>query len=148
MASGSTAALATAVPADGSNGRQGGVTVALAVGGTVSRRVLFGASVDSWTHSQVGGALTLAMLLARLQFYPSATSGFFLTAGVGLGTVRADATDIGGRSDTGTGALIGLGYDIRVGTNVSLTPFWNGFGTGGIDTNRNVGQLGLSVTVH
>lgn len=133
---------------DGCNRRQNSLTVAMAAGGTVSRKVLFGASIDAATKSESGGNQIVATLLARLRFYPSLTNGFFLTAGLGLGTVRADATDIGTRSNTGTAALIGLGYDIRIGPNASLTPFWNGFSTGALDTNYNVGQLGLSLTVH
>ena len=32
-----------------------------------------------------------------------------------------------GESEFGVGLMLGLGWDIRVGRNVSLTPFWNGF---------------------
>ena len=54
----------------------------------------------------------------------------------------------GSDSETGAGALLGLGYDIRVGWNVSLTPFWNGFATTTSNSDANVGQLGLSLTLH
>jgi hypothetical protein len=47
-----------------------------------------------------------------------------------------------------TPPLVGLGYDIRVGQNVSLTPYWNGFAMSSSNTDANVGQLGLGVTVH
>lgn len=123
--------------------RQSGVTVAIGAGGTLSRNVLVGASIDAWTQS--GG--TVAVLLARLRFYPSVTSGFFLTGGLGLGRWRAEGTDANS-SDTGTGELIGLGYDIRVSPNLSLTPFWNWFAMQTTNQDHNVGQLGLSLTVH
>ena len=51
-------------------------------------------------------------------------------------------------SETGAGALFGIGWDLRVGRNVSLTPFWNGFATHTTSADFNVGQIGLSVTTH
>ena len=132
---------------DGCNTRRNSLTLAVGAGGTVSRKVLFGASLDAATRSRLGASLTVATVLARLRFYPSLTNGFFLTAGLGLGKVSADATD-GIRSNTGTAALIGLGYDVRVGANASLTPFWNAFSTGALGTNYNVGHLGLGLTIH
>jgi hypothetical protein len=54
----------------------------------------------------------------------------------------------GNNTETGAGALLGLGYDVRVGSNVSLTPFWNGFAVRTSNDDANVGQIGLSVTVH
>ena len=79
----------------------------------------------------------------RLRFYPSLTSGFFITGGLGLGHV-SDGYD----TEWGPGAVVGLGWDVRVGRNVSLTPFWNGFAMSSELVDRNVGQLGLGVTIH
>ena len=62
-------------------------------------------------------------------------------------TAEYSAASISG-SETGVGLVLGLGFDIRVGTNVSLTPFWNGYAVRSSDTNANVGQLGLGITVH
>jgi Outer membrane protein beta-barrel domain len=133
---------------DGCDGRETAPTVTLTFGGTISPKFLLGASIDGWSKEEGGASLTVATLLARLRFYPSANGGFFLTAGVGMGTVSAEVSGLGSDSETGTGVLIGLGYDIRVGRNVSLTPFWNGFATHTSNTDFNVGQLGLSVTTH
>ena len=83
-----------------------------------------------------------------MRFYPSATGGFFLTGSLGLGTVNAEVSGFGSASETGVGALLGLGYDFRVGRNVSLTPFWNGFAMSSSNSDANVGQLGLSVMVY
>jgi hypothetical protein len=55
-------------------------------------------------------------------------SGFFLNAGLGVATLDAGVPGFGSASDNGTGALLGVGWDIRVGRTVSLTPFWNGVG--------------------
>ncbi|MGH7520633.1 MAG: hypothetical protein ACREMI_05100 [Gemmatimonadales bacterium] len=119
------------------------MTLALGAGGALSQKVLLGASIDVWAKSEG----TVAALLARFRFYPSVTSGFFLTGGLGLGRWQADGTDANS-SDTGTSELIGLGYDVRVSPNVSLTPFWNWFAAQTTNQDHNVAQLGLSVTVH
>jgi hypothetical protein len=91
---------------------------------------------------------TVATAVALLRFYPSATGGFFLLGGLGFGAIEVDVSGFGSASETGAGALLGLGYDIRVGENVSLTPFWNGFAASTTNADANVGQLGLSVTLH
>ena len=44
--------------------------------------------------------------------------------------------------------LVGLGYDIRVGDNVSLAPAWLGFAARMSNSDANVGQLSLGVTLH
>ena len=126
----------------GCDDRQSAVTLALGAGGTLSQKVLLGASIDGWTTSQ----RTVAALLARLRFYPSVTSGFFLTGGLGLGRWQADGTDANS-SDTGTSELIGLGYDVPLGPDLSLTPFWNWFAIQTTNDDHNVMQLGLSLTV-
>jgi hypothetical protein len=55
----------------------------------------------------------------------------------------------GSETRSGTGAILGLGYDIRIGDHFSLTPFLNGVGistTGGGDANFS--QIGLGITTH
>ena len=130
------------------SGREGGLSGGIALGGTVSRKLLLGAGTNGWTKSENGATLSVATLTALVRFYPSATGGFFLLGGLGLGTVRAELSGFGSDSETGVGALVGLGYDIRVGQNVSLTPYWNGFAMSSSNSDANVGQLGLGITVH
>lgn len=128
--------------------REGGLSGGLAVGGTLGGKVIVGAGVNSWTKSEGGATLTVGTLTALIRFYPSASGGFFLLGGLGIGTIRVSASGFGSDSETGAGALLGLGYDFRVGNNVSLTPFWNGFAGNTTNSDFNVGQLGLGVTVH
>jgi hypothetical protein len=130
------------------SGREGGLSGGLALGGTLSQKLLLGVGTNGWTKSEGGATLTVGTLTALMRFYPSATGGFFLTGGLGLGTVNAEVSGFGSASETGVGALLGLGYDFRVGRNLSLTPFWNGFAMSSTNSDANVGQLGLSVTVH
>ena len=133
---------------DGCDGRESALTLTLSAGGTLSPKVGLGAGLNGWSKSDGGATITVGTLLAVIRFYPSASGGFFLQGGLGLGSVRVELTGFGSDTETGTGALLGLGYDIRVGNNVSLTPFWNGFATHTTNTDFNVGQVGLSVTVH
>jgi len=44
--------------------------------------------------------------------------------------------------------MVGLGWDLRVGRNVSLTPFYNGFAMNNDTVDANVSQLGLAATIH
>jgi hypothetical protein len=120
----------------------------LALGATLSPRLLLGVGTAGWTKSQLGATLTVGTLDARLRFYPSASGGFFLTSGLGVGRVSAGLAGFGGASETGIAALLGVGYDIRVAPNVSLTPFWNGFAVVTDNTSPNIGQLGMALTVH
>jgi len=69
-------------------------------------------------------------------YYPSATGGLFLKGGLGVG-----------------------GYDLRLASNFSITPFFNGFyvfpaplelggSQTGTDVTQSLLQLGLAVTFH
>jgi hypothetical protein len=116
-----------------------GVSGGLSVGGTISPKLLLGVGTTGWSRS----GTTLGTFDARLRFYPTVSSGFFVTGGLGLGGLRnADEKYLG------VGAVVGLGWDVRVGPNVSLTPFWNGFVMSSSAIKANVGQLGLGVTIH
>lgn len=120
----------------------------LSIGGTISPRFLLGAGTTGWTKSEDGVTLSAGTLDARVRFYPSATGGFFLTGGLGLGTVRATVPVFGTDSEIGVGALVGLGYDIRVSRNVSITPYFNGFGVNTSNVDANVSQIGIGITTH
>jgi len=132
-------------------GREGGVSGGLALGGTLSDRVLLGGATNGWTKSEGGATLTVSTVTALIRFYPSATGGFFLLGGLGVG--RIDVSAAGGgfsfnASRSGSGAIIGLGYDFRVGANVSLTPFWNGYAVSIDGGDANVSQIGIGLTIH
>jgi hypothetical protein len=130
------------------SGRTGSVSGNISLGGTLSPKLLLGVSTNGWTKSENGSSLTVAALTAAVRFYPSPTGRFFLTGGLGLGTVSAGINGFGSASQTGGAALLGLGYDIRIGRTVSLTPYWNGYALTYSGGDANVGQLGLGITVH
>lgn len=133
---------------DGCDGREGGLSGGISLGGTLSQKVLIGVGTSGWTKEEFGSRLTVGTLDARIRFYTSSTGGFFLTGGVGIGSIHASVSGLGSATENGVGLLFGLGYDIRIGNNVSLTPYWNGYAVRSGDADANVGQLGLSITAH
>src|SRR5690606_35417549 len=120
----------------------------LSLGGTISPRFLIGGGTTGWTKSEDGATLTVGTLDARVRFYPSVTGGFFLTGGLGIGTVHASISGFGSETETGIGTLLGIGYDFRIGQNVSITPYWNGFLVSSSNADANVGQIGFGITTH
>ena len=124
-------------------GRDNGLSGGLSVGGTINDRLLIGVGTTGFAKSIDGETLTVGTLDARVRFYPSHTMGLFLNGGVGLGTLR-----FAGESELGLGVMLGLGWDIRLGEKVSLTPFWNGFAMSNSNVDANVGQLGIGITIH
>jgi len=133
---------------NGCGPRANGLSGGLSLGGTISQRFLLGVGTTGWTKSEQGATLTVSTLDARVRFYPSATGGLFLTGGLGLGAVTGSGSGFGSSGETGGGMIFGLGYDYRVARNTSITPFWNGFAMKNSNTDANVGQVGLAITLH
>ena len=128
--------------------REGGVSGGLSVGGTISPRFLLGVGASGWSKSEDGATLTVGLVDARIRFYPRTTGGFFLTGGIGLGSVTGSFSGLGSATENGPGVILGLGYDWRVSPNASITPYWNGYGMKNDNMDANVGQLGIAVTLH
>jgi hypothetical protein len=127
--------------------REGGLSGGLSLGGTISPRFLLGVGTTGWSKSQDGATVTVGTLDARVRFYPSTTGGFFLTGGLGVGSKRGSLGGISA-TETGVGTMLGLGWDIRVASNTSITPFWNGFAMQNNNVDANVGQAGIAITLH
>ena len=128
--------------------RESSISGDLSLGGTISPRFLLGVGSAAWSKSDQGATLTVGTLDARVRFYPSTTGGFFVTGGVGFGSVRGDFGGGFSATETGVGTILGLGWDIRVAKNTSITPYWNGFAMKNDNTDANVGQAGIAVTLH
>lgn len=128
--------------------RATGLSGNFSLGGTLSKRVLLGAFFNGWTKSENGVTLTAGTLTAGVRVYPSLANGFFLAGGIGVANEQLDINGFGSVGGTGTGAMLGVGWDIRVGRSVSLTPFFNSLG---LEVNGELGnfqQIGLGVTWH
>jgi hypothetical protein len=132
---------------EGCGDRESGLGAHLKLGGTLSPKLLIGAESGGWTKEEGGIRLTHANLSALAQFYPSATAGFFLKGGIGLSRLEVSASG-GSVSDEGLGLTAGLGYDVRLGSNFSLSPYlsfaWGDFDGG----TANHGLVGVGVTWH
>lgn len=142
----------------GSGPRTGGVTGFLKLGGTPSRNVLIGGTVNAWSHSSGGATETMGNVTASVSVYPLAASGLFVTGGLGFSNYDVNTSP--SVSGTGWGFTTGVGYDIRVGRTVSLTPVMS-FVFGGVGElqqssggtfatgwKQNVVDFGLGVTFH
>ncbi len=128
--------------------RQSGVTVLLAMGGTPSQHLLIGGELEGWSKEQDGVDIVFGHISGVAYWYPQTTGGLFLKGGIGIGTLSLDAGPLGDESDTGLGLHAGVGYDVRLGKNFSLTPtagvFWASLDPG----DANTLYIGLNATGH
>ena len=133
---------------DGCGGdRTNGASGYLKLGGTLNPHVLLGVETNGWYKSESGVSLSQGSLTGAAYWYPSLSSGFFAKGGVGYARLHAD-TGFGSGSSSGFGILAGLGYDLRVGSNTSITPVANWFRGSFEGGSSDVFQLGLGVTLH
>jgi len=138
--------------------RTGGATGFLKLGGTLSPHVLLGGQVNVWAHDDGASTEGIANVTASLYYYPDARRGLFLTGGLGFSDYSTDSRPA--FEGSGWGATLGVGYDVRVGRNVSLTPIvhWvygavgdvnqGALGPGFTGWRQNVIDVGLGVTFH
>ncbi len=104
--------------------RPAGVSGYLRLGGSVSRSVLIGAEVSGWRKGTDGVDLTVASVGATAHWYPDRRRSLYLKGGVGYVLHRAaDATDV--ITTTGFGPQMGIGYDVAIGSSLSLSPYVN-----------------------
>lgn len=130
-------------------------TVQLRLGGTVNQHLRLGAEVSSWLHNfysdngqvleSVGGVFGIA------QWYPAARAGFYLKGGAGLGRSALDYSGGPTISDLGFAAVLGAGYDIRVGRHLAITPtldfqFHDFSGAEGGGYRERIGAIGIGLT--
>ena len=127
--------------------RTGSYSGYLKVGATLSPRLLLGGEFNGWRKSEDGVTVDMGNASAAVYWYPAVQSGLFVKGGAGYSRLSAHS---GGASasENGLGLLAGVGYDLRVARNTSITPvfnyFWGGFESG----NADVLQLGVGVTLH
>ena len=117
-----------------------GATGYLKVGGTLSPRLLLGADVTSWVGTATDGGLgtadvTVSFVTAAVYWYPSPAGGLFFKGGLGSFVLTADANTGEGLESASAALVLGIGYDIRVGRMLSLSPVltFGASGKGGFD---------------
>jgi outer membrane protein with beta-barrel domain len=128
-------------------GREGGVSGYFKLGGTLRQNILLGVETNGWTKSQGGGTVTMGNLSGAAYWYPMPAQGLFLKAGAGYSNLRVSSGGVSA-SDGGFGFLGGVGYDIRTGRNLSITPVANWFRGGFNNGSADVLQIGVGVTSH
>lgn len=128
--------------------RVNGLSGGLGIGGTINSHLQLGAMTAGWVKSEGGETLNASLLVAAVRVYPSSTSGFFFLGGLGISEVDYSASGLGSANASGSGALLGVGWDLRLGGNVNLTPFWNGAGITFSGGDANFGQIGIGLTIH
>jgi hypothetical protein len=132
----------------GCSGSQGAVSGYLKMGGTLGPKLLIGGETNGWTKDESGTRFTAGNASAAVYFYPSPANGLFLRGGLGWASLSASS---GGTtsSQSGFGMTFGLGYDIRVAGNTSITPVANyNWGDLGSGVKQNIFQIALGVTFH
>lgn len=98
------------------------ITASLRAGGALSRQWLLGGEFDGWSNSQEIVTRRSWSVTAVALWYPWPAKGAYLKGGMGFTGYRAsDSVDV--ISTTQPGALLGLGYEWRVGKNYSINPY-------------------------
>jgi hypothetical protein len=134
----------------------------LRLGGAITPGLVIAGESHGWMHSEGTVTSRVSYLLAVAQWYPQVAGGFHLTGGLGMGMVNEKDTDPSLGYDlesVGVAGHVGLGYDLRMSRNFSLTPYLNFLGMGGgepkIDgaglggtLSANVVQFGLGFSWH
>lgn len=143
-------------------GYVGNGSTIIEVGGTVSRHVRLGAEFFGWDQATGNAKGQLGLLLAATRWYPDGDLPFYLKFGFGLGRGRAEGADSTGTPfeelRTGLGVMVGLGWDLRVARNFSVTLTGGQYSgllgdfTVGTQTLRDAISMayvvGLGVTIH
>lgn len=128
--------------------RESGTYALLAMGGTRSRSLLLGGELEGWMKEVDGVDLSFGHISAVAYWYPRPETGFFVKGGAGVAGFNVDAGPLGDESETGLALHGGVGYDLRLGSNLSVTPaagiFWASLDAG----NANVLHFGVAVTGH
>ena len=105
-------------------GNMGGSTLTIQLAQRVSPHLRVAATTDAWWHSQDDWERGVWSLNAMLFYYPARLrSGFFLGGGPSYSMMFASATDSTALQRHGWGFSTEIGYELRPGARISLTPF-------------------------
>ena len=124
--------------------------------------MLLGVESNAWVKTLDDVTFTLGSVAGTVTYYPRADSGFFVKGGVGLSYISTEVVlddTVVSLSKTGWGLLAGVGYDVRVGKKISITPSFNFYygqpgdiRVEGVTTfsgwHQNVFDFGVGVTFH
>ncbi len=139
------------------DGKRGGGALYVRLGGTLSQKWLLGGEISVWGRQEdtiLGDnsvSLTRSNATFTAMFFPSNNGGFFLKGGIGGANVELQAGGVK-VSEQGVGTTLGLGYDIRLGRNLYLTPnldvLIQSFETSNETTTNSLLLLTIGLTWH
>lgn len=144
---------------DGCTGsREGGGVGHIRLGGTLNQKVLLGGDVTGWTKEENGATAAVGNVSFIVQYYPMEQGGLFVKGGAGFSSIMFESAG-NNASGESFGLSAGVGYDIRVGRNISITPIADFLFGGSRDiqysgttiapgVGMNVFTVGLGVTFH
>lgn len=129
--------------------REEGFATNFRIGGTLNRSVNLGASLTAWITkhpaSRGGSYGVFTSLMGVAQVYPVSRAGFYFQGGGGYIVDVIDDESV----NEGPGITFGIGYDARVGRNLSITPHVNYLRTiDGDQGTSDLYQFGVAVTWH
>jgi hypothetical protein len=107
--------------------------------------------VIAWGRSQNGVTVTDGNAAADVLFYPAVGTELFLKVGLGFGNVSAASTSGSVTttvSNQGFGSTFGVGFDIKLGRNIYLTPNFDTLVQVINGTTQEVYLLTLGLTWH
>lgn len=131
------------------------------LGGTLSQRFLLGADIAGWAITAFNADQTIGAATLSLFWYPSPQGALYIKAGAG--GMRYTHMNRNTNSETidDAGVLtLGVGYEFRVGRNISFVPYLNAYASGDVSRTvngapvvpgpytRNLVQFGIGITLH
>jgi len=133
----------------------------LQLGYTVTPQFLLGLESNLWYNPGNPTDQTMGTLGLVGQFYPGRTNGFYFKIGANLAKYWAKDNDKNPNEfkTQALGGLVGVGYEVPIGTNVTIAPFLTVIGSANSDffynstkvngsANTSLIQIGLGVTRH
>jgi hypothetical protein len=97
----------------------------LRLGGTPTQQFSLGGEAIGWVRVRNDEIISRGNVMFVVMFFPTETSGFYLKGGVGpAGGTRVALEPVWTTvwTETGLGTTAGLGFDIRIGGHLYLTP--------------------------
>jgi hypothetical protein len=135
--------------------RERGLSGYVSLGAPVGKTMLIGVESTGWTKDYGGKSGKGYSLMVQATRYLNATSGLFLSTGLGLVGYKEDVQFFGSRSGNGFGFSGRLGVELPLGRSVAFVPYLGYVTTIGgakfentVDVNISNIQLGLALGVH
>ncbi|KPJ95895.1 MAG: hypothetical protein AMS18_02080 [Gemmatimonas sp. SG8_17] len=126
------------------------------LGGTLNQQWLLGGEIIVWGRAEEGIRYSRGNTTFVVLFFPSTAGGLFLKGGIGASYVDVSGDLVGlgfSVSRGGFGTTFGLGWDVKLGNNIYLTPnadlLFQAIETAsGDDRNTAILALTLGLTWH